>query len=398
MADDYDTKIVKPGDRFSARAREVCVESFLNSSALTVVRAGSGMRAMDGFVWNKPVLEAMLVGEIYEVAQSDGAGGKPGFYTLAHTPEAFYGLGWEPITMNADDVACRGGLPVMMSSSNIDVKQITDENWHLCEALLTGLGKALKTSNLVLLTGETAVMPYSITAFCDTGSKSQLVMTWGATCLGLASTRRKPNGSTIRTGMKVVGFRDWSYRCNGGTKFIDIILRTWGPDVRDVMNNPDARTFIEKVAVPSQSYAGTIARLNGWSLDGSLGTPLAKLHGVAHITGGGIWSKLKEILPPGVGARLRHMPEPTSVLLEAQELARRAGIPMSGYDCHGTFHGGCGLLLVCEEGDVERVFEEARKDGHDPHLVGETFESADNAIRIISWFQGESFLSSLEPH
>lgn len=395
--DDYHAEIIAPGDRFSDLARKICVKSFENTPALTIMRGGEGMRAMDGFVWNRPVLEAMLRGEIYEVAQSDGAGGKPQFFTLRNTPEAFSGLGWEVITMNADDVACRGGLPVMMLSSNINVKRITDKNWHLCEALLIGFGEALRASNLVLLTGETAVMKHSITAFCDTGTDDQLILAWDATCLGLASTSKKPNGTTITPGMTVIGYKASGYRCNGGTKYTNVILDTWGPNIRNVMNNPDARTFIGKLVVPSRSYAGTIARLNGWQLDGSLSAPLAKLHGVAHITGGGIWSKLVEILPEGVGANLNSMPEPTSVLLEVQQLAKRTASPMSDYECHGTLHGGVEMIAICEKDVSERVLKESRNDGHDPYVIGQTTESADNEVTLQSRFQKGKLLSSLHP-
>ena len=396
--DDYHTEIVAPGDRFSELARKVCVGSFNNSAALTVERGGEGMRAMDGFVWNRQVLEAMLRGEIYEVAQSDGAGGKPQFFTLANTPEAFRNLGWEVITMNADDLACRGGLPVLMLSSNIDVKGITDENWPLCEALLMGFSDALQQARLILMTGETAVMKHSITAFCDTGDSSQLILTWGATCLGLACKNKTPNGATITPGMAIVGFRDNGYRCNGGTKFTNIIFDTWGPDVSIIMSNPDARAFNEKLVVPSQSYAGTVARLNGWQPDGTRGFPLAQLHGVAHITGGGIWSKLVEILPEGVGANLDSMPEPAPVLLEAQRLANKTDSPMTDYECHGTFHGGCGLMIICSEDNVEKVIDEARADGHDPHIIGHTTESADNEVTIQSKFLDGTHLSSLNSH
>lgn len=395
--DDYHTQIVAPGDRFSKLARKVCVGSFSNSTALTVERGGEGMRAMDGFVWNRPVLEAMIRGEIYEVPQSDGAGGKPQFFALLGSVNAFHGLGWEVITMNADDLACRGGLPVLMLSSNIDVKGITDENWLHCEALITGFGAALSASKLVLITGETAVMKHSITAFCDTGDPRQLILTWGATCLGLASRSKQPNGATITPGMVIIGFRDKGYRCNGGTKFTNIVLDTWGPDANAIMDNPDALAFIEKLVVPSQSYAGTIARLNGWQLDGSLSDPLANLHGVAHITGGGIWSKLVEILPEGVGANLDAMPEPAPVLLEAQRLASKTGSPMTDFECHGTFHGGCGLMIICSESDVGRVLNEARADGHDPYVVGKTTASLKNEVTVRSRFLSGEHLSSLHP-
>ena len=110
-----------------------------------------------------------------------------------------------------------------------------------------------------------------------------------------------------------------------------------------------------------------------------------------------MWSKLGEILPEGVGANLDSMPEPTSVLLEAQNLASKTKSPMTDHECYGTFHGGCGLMLICEEQDVARVLEEARSDGHDPHVVGKTTKSLSNEVAVRSRFLEARHLSSLHP-
>jgi phosphoribosylformylglycinamidine cyclo-ligase len=389
---DYHDKVIAPGDRFSKRAGEICRASWNNSPAITIVSGGAGMRAMHGYRWN----EAAMNSKIYMVPQSDGAGGKPQFFALMNTPQAFKNLGWEVITMNADDIACRGGLPVVMTSSNIDVKQITDENWHLCEALLMGFGEALAKSNLVLMTGETAVMKDSITAFCDTGTKDQLILNWSATCEGLAAVGRPPNGSTIKPSMAIVGLRDSGYRCNGGTLLANIIVKEWGDDL-SIMDIPEAAQFVERVVAPSRSYAKTIARLNGWQPDGTMTTPPVRLHGAAHITGGGVWEKLGEILPEGVGANLDEMPTPAEILLEAQFRAQSLGMPISDYRCYGNFHGGCGAMVICDPQDTAVVMKEMENDGHEPYLVGETVASDQKEIIIQSRFMDCRELSSLRP-
>ena len=390
---DYQNDVVDPGDRFSALMRQVCLNSHHNSPAANIFIGDGGMRAMDGFRWKTHILEGMLAETLYEAPQADGAGGKPQFFTFLNDPDAFYKLGWEIITMNADDMACRGGFPVFMLSSIVDVKSITNENWHLCEALVQGFEVALRQSGLILMTGETAIMKHSITAFCDTGSASQLIITWNGTCHGLAAETSLGKPKQIQPGMKIIGFKDEGYRCNGGTQFTEIINRIWGHDAVRV-RNPDAVDFVRKLTAPSQSYARTISRLNGWNADGNCSAPPVTLHGVAHITGGGVWSKLGDILPEGVGANLHSMPEPTQVLREAQELSRQAGIPMSDQDCYGTFHGGCGLLLICEEKDAGRILHEATQDGHDAYVVGETFTSPESQIMITSRFANGGLLSS----
>ena len=394
---DYHKEIVEPGDRFSELARKVCLESHENSPAIEILRGGENMRAMDGFAWNKCVQEAILRGDIREVFQSDGAGGKPQFFTLEGTSEVFAHLAWEIITMNADDVACRGGLPVMISSSNIDVKQITRENWHLCESLLKGFGSALDTSRLVLLTGETAVMPDSITAFCDTNDPSQFILTWNATCLGLAPSRvaAKP---PMQAGMTVIGFADEGYRCNGGTKMTSIIKKLWGTDPNEIMGTSISRAFVKALVEPSRSYAQTIAGLNGWRPDGTrTERSPADLRAIAHVTGGGVWSKLADVLPEGIGVDLHSMPLPPWVLEKAQELADKAGEPMTDRECYGTFHGGCGLLTICDRESVGLVLHEASEDGHIPYVVGETISSETSEIVITSRFADKGKrLSSLD--
>jgi len=392
---DYDDNVVAPGDRFSNIAREKCVASYGNSPALDVISGGEGgFRIMDGTRWKPGVLHAMKPNGLYEVDQSDGAGGKPQFHTLLGVREMFAGVCWEPITMAADDLAIRGGLPVKIAASNIDVKSISDANWHLCEAILDGLGDALEQSHLVMMTGETAIMRHQITAFCDTGADDQLIMTWNMTCSGLADESRPANGSTVKPGMAIVGLRDWGYRCNGGTKFTQIIRSIWGDHYRD---SDEAMTFVKKLVEPSRSYARTISRLNGWGLDGMLGDPIVRLHGVAHITGGGIWGKLPEVLPEGVGADLFAMQKPAAVLLEAQQLASTTDKPMTDYECHGTFHGGYGAMIICDQDDITQVCRECAADGHEPQYIGKTTESADSEITINSMFLGGDKLSSLHP-
>lgn len=399
MTTEYQRTVIDPGDEFSKVAFAVCQGSFDNSPAIKVIEPKKGnFRGSRGYRWSDRVLESMLRHETHEEPQSDGAGGKLQFHTLLGTPEAFIGAACEAITMCVDDNAAGGGLPVLILSSNIDVKGINEKNFHLCEAVLVGLDRELRRQELVLMTGETAIMKHSITAFCDTGAPEQLIMTWSMTSLGLSATNMAPNGSTITPGMTLVGFRDKGYRCNGGTAFTNIILGKWGPSIEDIANNPEARAFIEKLVVPSQSYAGTIARLRGWRRDGTLGKPLAKIHGVAHITGGGIWGKLPEILPPGVGARIDSSVQPASVLLEGQRLSAEIGKPISDHECHGTFHGGYGMIAVCEsEQDAWTVIQEGARDGHDPILIGRTTESPEGKIMIKSHFAEGGWLSSLNP-
>jgi len=407
--DSYKSEIIDPGDRASKLAHEICVRSYGNSPAIKVVPHQPGnFRGPVGFVWRRELLREMIrystepkTGEItdwslMEAVENDGAGGKPQFFTLLGDEQAFRGLGWEIITMTADDFARSGRFPVVIANQ-MDAKKITDKNFPFYQATMEGYGNALKEAGLVNITGETAIMKHSVTAFCDDGGDDQLLLAWGATCIGLTRKDRLIDGSKIRPKMIIIGFWEPGYRCNGGTFHTNVITERFGRDPRQIMQNHKAREFIKKLTVPSVSYARTISRLLGWKLDGSVGEPLAEIAGIAHITGGGVWEKLKDILPPGVGAKLEWMPEPAEVLLEAQAMSMGTKFWLSDWNAYSTFHGGCGMFLIAPPDSIDKIGEEATRDGIRSQLVGVITESKESIITIQSRFMMKRLLSSNRP-
>lgn len=400
MNDLYKEKVIDPGDEVSKMASLVCRQSFRNNEAISVVSLQPGnFRGGVGYLLKPHILKEMANCKIdprngkvtswtmMEVVQNDGAGGKPQFLTLVADPKIFYGLGWEIIAMTVDDLARLGMFPFGIDNE-IGVKAITKENMPAMRALFEGYGSALKKSNLVNFTGETAIMNHSITAFCDTNSDEQLILTWGASCIGLAYKDRLIDNSKIKPGMIIVGFLEDGYRCNGGTFFTNLIMTIFGPDIKNVVNDPEAIEFARKLTTPSISYAKTISRIVGWNLDGSIGDPLARIAGIAHITGGGIWGKFGEILPPEVGAYLDSMPEPPKVLLQAQEMSWNIPeLQLTDHQAYGTFHGGCGMIIVVEDNtDAETLIKEAAKDGIRAQVIGRTIgipRSSEKNIRNI---------------
>jgi phosphoribosylaminoimidazole (AIR) synthetase len=198
-------------------------------------------------------------------------------------------------------------------------------------------------------------------------------------------------------GLPIVGFWEPGYRCNGGTFFTNIIQAIWGKDPRHVMRDETAHEFVRRLTVPSVSYARLINELQGWNPDGTEGTAKASMYGIAHITGGGIWGKLGEQLPVGVGANLDKMPLPAGVLREAQDLSWDTEHRLSDWKAHRTLHGGCGMLVVTDRESMPRIIYEAMSSGVQAFHVGETTDSPESEILIQSRFRQSKELSSLHP-
>jgi len=417
--DAYKEKVINPGDLGSKLAHKICAESYDNNPAVMVVPHLPGnFRGPTGFLWRGHILSDMMKYTIHregenrgkvkdwtvlEEIENDGAGGKPQFFTLLGEKEAFRGLGWEIITMTADDFARSGRFPAVIVNQ-MDTKEITDRNFPLFQAVMEGYGEALKSARLVNLTGELAIMKHSITAFCDDGSDEQFILTWGAACVGLAHRDLLIDGSKIRPNMSIIGFSEFGYRCNGGTFFTNLILKKFGPKIEQILKNRQALNFVKDLTVPSQSYAWTISRLlgwdhraRGWPLEKIEKGPLVRIYGIAHITGGGVWGKFGELLPEGVGARLHSMPAPAPVLREAQDLSWKTDDRLTDWRAYSTLHGGCGMLLVCHPDDAGKIIIEARKDGVFAQIVGKTVEAKNNLITIKSRFREGKTLYSIEP-
>lgn len=393
MKDLYKDEIVNPNDQASKLAHEICIESYKNCPAVIIVPHDQGnFRGPVGFAWKKHIIEQMkysvdlqgnmiLPPAMTQEVQNDGAGGKPQFFTLIGTPEVFYDLGWEIITMNADDLARWLMFPAI-TANDINVKNITKENFPLFAATMKGLGDALKKSNLVNITGETAIMKNSITAFCDTNDPKQFVLTWGATCIGLSHRKLRADVSRIKPGMIVIGLNEYGYRCNGGTFFTRIIQHTWGSNPNDILENKEAMDFVKCLTVPSKSYARTITRIAGWNADASIGEPFIKIVAAAHITGGGM-GKFAEILPKGTCGYLYDMPKPPAVLLKAQELSWDTDFRLDDHKAYTTFHGAFGMVLVAKtEEDARIIIDEAKKDGIDARIAGEILAGAKDGHKL----------------
>jgi phosphoribosylformylglycinamidine cyclo-ligase len=398
MADKYKTEIVDPGDAASKLGHKVCVDSYGNCKAVEVFpwQPGNFRGAVD-FGWREHILKEMSAGKVKMTMQNDGAGGKPQFFTLLGSPEAFYNLGWEILVMCLDDVARSGGFPAVVCN-DLNVKRVTPENYHLVDYLFAGYGEALAKCHVDNITGELAIMKHSITAFCDFNKPEQLVLTWGGTCLGLTSIDKRIDGSGVRVGQPLVGFFEPGYRCNGGTFFTNLILAVTEGNLERIQYNLALVSLIKKLTIPSVSYARLISYVNGWKDDGSTGEALVKMTGIAHITGGGIWHKLADMLPEGCGADLNNMFPPAGVLTDAQDLSW--DFPewkLSDLQAHGTFHGGSGMIVACASNeDAEQLIINASDFGIKAKVIGQVIASPTKEIVIKSRFREGRILSSHE--
>ncbi len=166
-------------------------------------------------------------------------------------------------------------------------------------------------------------------------------------------------GDEIKAGDAVVMLREKGFRCNGWSLVRKIFQTAHGDSWHTVPLN--GSTLGELSLTPSKIYSRFVVSLHG----GMDTKGKVKLHGVAHITGGGIPEKLGRVLKKsGLGARLTDLFEPPDVMAYCQRLG---GI--SDVDAYRAWNMGQGMALITDKPDL--VLAEAKAAGIEAKVAGE---------------------------
>jgi phosphoribosylformylglycinamidine cyclo-ligase len=177
-------------------------------------------------------------------------------------------------------------------------------------------------------------------------------------------------GVEIQPGDTVVGLHERGVRSNGLSLVRKIFEHVNGSNWHEVKLN--GRSLAEIALEPSKIYSKAVAEMFG----GFDSEPKAEVHGVAHITGGGIPSKLGRILKPsGLGAELNDLFEPPEIVKYCQE---HGEIP--DHEAYRTWNMGQGMLIVTAE--PEQVMKVAKNNNIKSQEVGKIIQEKE--IRITN--------------
>ncbi len=202
------------------------------------------------------------------VASTDSVGTK---VLLAAEIGRYREVGRDVVIHCANDVVTTGAAPLFfldyLAVARLDPAQVLE--------LLAGVTDACRDAGCALLGGETAQLPdlYREGAYDLAG-----------TMVGLVGRKRLviPSG---RPGDVVIGLPSSGLHTNGFS-LVRRILRE---------HRIDPRAHADALLAASRLYAGDVAQL------GAAGIPV---HGMAHITGGGLAGNLDRALPPDADAVL----------------------------------------------------------------------------------------------
>lgn len=337
---------------------EASKESFKNRTG----RIGEIITPLDDFAGIKMVSAGSLPEGSFFSVGFDTAGTK---VEIAQRVGVHNTIAFDLFAMVCDDAVLRGGEPVLIGT-NLDIKSLgTDEKFlPVIRELAEGYIAAAKQANVAIINGEIAQMGSLVSGYGD------FPYHWGAACVWFARKEKLFTGREIKAGDSVVMLRENGFRANGWSLVRKVFESAHGEKWHTVTH--EGSTLGMLALAPSVIYSRFVVGLHGgFESDGT-----SKIHGVAHITGGGIPEKMARVLRPSkLGASLTDLFDPPEIVSYCQRVGK-----ISDRDAYRAWNMGQGMALITPEPD--KVLAEAKKYGIDAKISGEIV--AEPGITIIS--------------
>jgi phosphoribosylformylglycinamidine cyclo-ligase len=276
------------------------------------------------------------------VAGTDGVGTK---LKVAEAAGRHDTIGIDLVAMCVNDLLVSGAEPLFFldyfATGRLAPRQAA--------SVVAGIVKGCRQAGCALVGGETAELPsmyrpgeYDLAGFA----------------VGVVERDRLIDGRAVRPGDRLIALGSSGFHSNGYSLVRRVVFDLAGHRVTDRVAEIGGRIG-EVLLRPTRIYARVIAEL-GKRLPGG------SLHGIAHITGGGITENLPRILPKRCGAVVdRDAWRVPALFRWLQRLGSIAEEEM-----WRVFNMGVGMILVVPPQAEARVMATARRAGERPFPIG----------------------------
>ena len=275
------------------------------------------------------------------VSGTDGVGTK---LKIAQALNSHDTVGIDLVAMCVNDVLTSGAEPLFfldyIATSKLEKSQLTD--------VVKGIAAGCKSSGCALLGGETAEMP----GFYQVGEYDL-----AGFCVAIAEKSQMLDGSQVRLGDIAIGLASHGIHSNGFSLVRKIVSDggfAWS-DTPELLNGQSIGTTCLE---PTYIYVKPVLQALRSGLE---------IHGMAHITGGGLPENLPRCL--GENQAIKINPNSWSIPPIFQWLANAGSVsPTAMYN---TFNMGIGFVVLVPSSQVETAINYWRSQAIPAYVMGE---------------------------
>jgi phosphoribosylformylglycinamidine cyclo-ligase len=286
--------------------------------------------------YRKPVL----------VSGTDGVGTK---LRLAIDTGRHDSVGIDLVAMCVNDVVVQGAEPLFFldyfATGALDV--------DVAERVIAGIVEGCVQAGCALVGGETAEMPgmyhgkdYDLAGFS----------------VGVVEKDRIIDGSHTAAGDVVLGLPSSGPHSNGFS-LIRKILEVSGADVAAPIQG---MPLIDRLMTPTRIYVKPLLRLMSE----------VPVHGLAHITGGGLIDNIPRVLPEGLEAVLERRAWSRDPVFEWLQTEGR----VADEEMYRVFNCGIGMTVQVARGDADRAMSILSQAGQKALMIGEVREGTRGVV------------------
>jgi len=278
------------------------------------------------------------------VACTDGVGSK---VQLAGRIKKFDTVGIDLVAMCANDMLVQGAEPLFfldyLAVNKLEPKTIAE--------LVKGVAAGCRLADCALIGGETAEMP-------DTYNKGDFDMAGFA--VGIVERKKIITGKNIRQGDVILGLVSSGLHSNGYTLARNICFKKAGLKMTDVPDELDGNVLGDVLLEPTRIYVRPIVKL--------LSQYKVKrvVHGMAHITGGGLPGNVPRVLPKDCDAVIKKSSWPKHKIFT---FLQKAG-PVEEEEMFRVFNMGIGFVLIVAEDFANSIKKKLTKYGEKAYKIG----------------------------
>lgn len=255
-------------------------------------------------------------------------------------------VGIDLVAMSVNDALCCGAEPLFF----LDYVAMPKDDPPLLEQIVSGVAAGCIEADCALLGGETAILPdmyapgdYDLAGFC----------------CGVVERRGVIDGRAITPGDVVLGLASTGFHSNGYSLVRKVVFEMTDLKASDYVDEL-GQTVGEALLKPTRIYVRPVRKvLSHYKVKNVV-------HGIAHITGGGLLENFERIVPDGVRVVIDRGSWPMPPVFPW--LQRLGQIEQSEMD--HVFNNGIGLVLVVSPYYAESVRHQLADNGLDSWTIG----------------------------
>jgi len=286
------------------------------------------------------------------VSSTDGVGTK---LKIAFMMDKHDTIGIDLVAMCVNDISVQGAKPLFF----LDYLSMGKLDMGAATAVVKGIGEGCQEAKCALIGGETAEMPnmyadgeYDLAGFA----------------VGMVDNNKIVDGSEIGVGHRLIGIAANGLHANGFSLVrkicFDVLKLNIDSHVSDL-----GVTLGEELLKPTRIYSELINKL----------LRNFPIHGLSHITGGGIAENIIRVIPKACNIEIH---ADSWEILPVFHFLQNAG-NVADLEMMRTFNNGIGLVMVIPEATVQEVLDHLAAMGEKAFVIGTVLERKASKERIV---------------